>query len=151
MGTAGMTAGSTRKVRTVEDHDRWQAQSRRHLRQRTRHHLRNQNGEEFDINDDGALELAVGIVRQAARDYEEVLMKLLSGPGETETNRLLAEKAEIERFFLSPVFEMYMEHTDGEAFMKQVQKNAAAKAREKAVGRLEKAGKKNSSRIQGKT
>ena len=92
-------------------------------------------------DDDASAELAVAIVKEAARHYESVLMRLLDNPAGKQRRDLLAGKADDEAFFLSPDFEAYMPHTDGRAFMKQIQKNAVEKKKQKARERLEKARK----------
>ena len=97
----------------------------------------------FRMDDnDISWEFAAHIVKATAKEYEDALMSLLrsaDGPGKRV---LMATKAECEAFFLSPTFEVYMPHTDGKAFMKQVRKNAAAKAKHKAVANLKKAKRK---------
>ena len=101
------------------------------------------------MDNEVAAEFAVSIVRMAAKEYEKALVSLLSRPGKDRMRKLLGRKSEIERFFLSPDFEMYMQHTDGQAFMKQIQKNAAVKAKQKALDRVEKAESKKERKMQG--
>ena len=94
---------------------------------------------DYDMDTSGALELAAGIVRQAADDYEKALRGLLRRPGDAEKRKLLSITTECEGFFRSPWFDALVTSVDGEAIIKQVQENAVRKERERAAARLKKA------------
>ena len=138
MMTAGMILGAADQVRKANA--RWKAEVDR-LRRVYAAQGKTYDPGECHINDiASAQELAVAIVREAARTYEETLICILERRG--ASRGLLNVKAEHESFFLSQDFEMYMPNTDGKRFMKQIQKNAAQKAKQKARKRMEDAEKK---------
>ena len=93
------------------------------------------------MNDQGAERLAVAIVKQAADDYERVLMQMLRKPTPAEMKTLKEKKAENEKFFLSPWCDALLQLTDGRTLMKQIQKNAVRKEKERVQKKLEKAKK----------
>lgn len=99
------------------------------------------------LNDQGAERLAIAIVRQAADDYERVLMQMLRKPTPGEMRVLKAKKTENERFFLSPWCDELLQLTDGQTLMKQIQKNAVRKEKERVQKKLEKAKKGLEDRI----
>ena len=96
-------------------------------------------GHDFDMDYNAAHELAAAIVKQAADDYERVLRKLLRKPGDAERQKLLGQVSECEAFFRSDWFDCLVESVDGEAVIKQVQKNAVRKERERVEAKLKKA------------
>ena len=96
-------------------------------------------GHDFDMDYNAAHELAAAIVRQAADDYEKALRGLLRKPGNAERQKLLGRVSECEAFFRSDWFDCLVESVDGEAIIKQVQKNAVRKERERVEAKLKKA------------
>lgn len=99
------------------------------------------------LNDDGAQRLAIAIVKQAADDYERTLMQMLRKPPSAEMKTLKNRKAENERFFLSEWCDVLLQHTDGKTLMKQIQKNAVRKEKERVEKKLKKAKDKLSEQI----
>ena len=91
------------------------------------------------LDNDGAERLAIAIVKQAADDYERTLMEMLRKPSPAEMKKLQAKKAENERFFQSEWFDVLVQHTDGKRLMKQIQKNAVRKEKERVEKKLKKA------------
>lgn len=99
------------------------------------------------LDSDGAERLAVAIVKQAADDYERTLMKMLRKPPKPAMKKLMEEKAETERFFLSPWFEVLVD-IDGRRLMKQIQRNAVTKEKKRVEAKLEKARKQMEKKMQ---
>ena len=99
------------------------------------------------LNDQGAERLAIAIVKQAADEYERVLRMMLRKPSDSEMKKLKALKSENERFFLSSWCEVLLQLTDGQTLMKQIQKNAVKKEKERAEKKLKKAKEGLSDRI----
>ena len=99
------------------------------------------------LNDQGAERLAIAIVKQAADEYERVLRMMLRKPPDSEMKKLKALKSENERFFLSSWCEVLLQLTDGQTLMKQIQKNAVKKEKERAEKKLKKAKEGLSDRI----
>ena len=100
------------------------------------------------LTNEGSERLAIAIVKQACDDYESTLMKMLRKPSESEMRKLKVMKAEAEEFFLSPWCEMLLQQSDGRAIMKQVQKNAVRKEKERVEKKLKKAKEKLTDQIQ---
>lgn len=92
------------------------------------------------LSDEGAQRLAVAIVKQAADDYEKALRELLRNPTGNKRRELLSIKAENEKFFRSPWYEMLVD-IDGERLIRQIQQNAVRKEKERVKAKLEKARK----------
>ena len=96
------------------------------------------------LNDQGAERLAIAIVKQAADEYERVLRMMLRKPPDSEMKKLKALKSENERFFLSSWCEVLLQ---GQTLMKQIQKNAVKKEKERAEKKLKKVKEGLSDRI----
>lgn len=94
---------------------------------------------DLDMDYNACHELAAAIVKQAADDYEKALRMLLRKPGDTEKQKLLHRVTECESFFRSEWFDCLVDSVDGEAIIKQVQKNAVRKERERVEAKLKKA------------
>lgn len=100
------------------------------------------------IDNEAAERLAIAIVKQAADDYENMLRKMLRHPSPEAMRKLKQEKAENEKFFLSPWFGMLVSQTDGRALMAQIQKNAASKEKQRLEKKVKKAREKMAKRMQ---
>jgi len=98
------------------------------------------------LDDSGTERLAVAIVKQACDDYEKTLRQMLRKPSPTVLRSLKEEKAEQERFFLSPWFETLVD-IDGRWLMKKLQKNAVDKEKARVEAKLKKAKDKVSKRM----
>ena len=98
------------------------------------------------LDDSGTERLAVAIVKQAFDDYEKVLRQILRKPSPAVLRSLKEEKAEQERFFLSPWFETLVD-IDGRWLMKKLQKNAVDKEKARVEAKLKKAKDRVSKRM----
>ena len=89
------------------------------------------------IADECFSELAAAIIRQAVKDYESVLIRLLRKPAGIKKIRLEAERVELEVFFHSPWYETLTD-IDGDRIIKATRQHAVEKEKAAIRRRLKK-------------
>ena len=93
------------------------------------------------IADECFSELAAAIIRQAVKDYETVLIRLIRKPARTKRIRLEAERVELEVFFHSPWYETLTD-IDGDRVIEAARRHAVEKEKAAIRRRLKRKLKK---------